>query len=255
MRVKGAWRIAQVAGVNINIHWSFSFVVLWVVWQATVGALGWPRVVFVSLAMVVLFVCVALHELGHALAARSLKVAVKNIIILPVGGLAQIQPLPEKPLADLLIAAAGPLVNLALAGSAGLLLAGLGQGRFLVGLVTSPETVMAAVFRSIQPQELFWGLLVFGLVVNGVLFVFNLIPAFPMDGGRIVRAALALALPYSRATRLAKWLGHAVAILLLLFALYFRNLGLFVVGGLVLLAGWLMKVGHAGHGRATGRFR
>ena len=115
MLVKGYWRIAKVAGVDINIHWSFSVIILWMVWQGLFGRRELPGVIFISATLLLLFCCVALHELGHALMARRLDVVVKNIIILPVGGLAQVQSLPDKPLHDLLIAAAGPLVNLALA--------------------------------------------------------------------------------------------------------------------------------------------
>ena len=101
MLVRGSWRIAKVAGVDVNIHWSFSFIILWLVWQGIFGRRELPGVLFISATLLLLFGCVALHELGHAVMARRLNVMVKNIIILPIGGLAQVQSLPEKPLYDL----------------------------------------------------------------------------------------------------------------------------------------------------------
>jgi len=239
--VKGYWRIAKVAGVDINIHWSFSVILLWMVWQGLFGRRELPGVIFVSATLLLLFCCVALHELGHALMARRLDVVVKNIIILPVGGLAQVQSLPEKPLYDLLIAAAGPLVNLAIALGAILLLVLLGRLNFLLGFMASPDTVTEAILQSPTHQDALVGILIFILVANILLFAFNLIPAFPMDGGRILRAFLAIFLPYGRATWVAMLVGQIIAIILLLLAYPLRSFIFLFVGGLVLATGWFMR--------------
>jgi Zn-dependent protease len=243
VRLKGVWRIAKVAGVDVNIHWSFSLVILWLVWQGFFGYRQLPGLIFMSVTLLLLFGCVALHELGHALAARRLDVVVKNIIILPIGGLAQVQSLPDKPLQDLLIAAAGPLVNLALAAGAVFSLAIWGKLGFLRGFLASPDTVTEAILESPFHQDAFAGLIIFMLMVNGLLFAFNLIPAFPMDGGRILRAVLGLFLPYDRATWVALAVGQLLAILILLAALRWGSFALLLVGGFVLAAGLFAKFG------------
>jgi stage IV sporulation protein FB len=103
--------------------------------------------------------------------------------------------------------------------------------------MASPGTVLDAVMQSFFQQGALLGLIIFLLLSNSILFVFNLIPAFPMDGGRILRAILALFLPYSYATRIAVGLGQSIAILLILGAIYFRNPGLFFVAIFVFIAG------------------
>jgi len=236
LRLKGVWRIAKVAGVDVNIHWSFSLVILWMVWQGLFGYRQLPGVLFISVTLLLLFGCVALHELG-------LDVVVKNIIILPIGGLAQVQSLPDKPLHDLLIAAAGPLVNLALALGAVSSLVIMGKFNFLLGFFVSPDTVTEAILESPFHQDAFAGLIIFMLVVNGLLFAFNLIPAFPMDGGRILRALLGMFLPYGRATWIALVVGQLLAILLLLAAFRFRSFALLLVGGFVLATGLFARFG------------
>jgi Zn-dependent protease len=243
LRFKGVWRIAKVAGVDVNIHWSFSLVILWMVWQSLFGYRQLPGVIFISVTLLLLFGCVALHELGHALVARRLDVTVKNIIILPIGGLAQVQSLPDKPLYDLLIAAAGPLVNLALAMGAVSSLVIMGKFNFLLGFFASPDTVTEAILESPFHQDAFAGLVIFMLIVNGLLFAFNLIPAFPMDGGRVLRALLGMFLPYGRATWIALVMGQFLAILLLLAAFRLRSFALLLVGGFVLAAGLFAKFG------------
>jgi len=240
--IKGTWRIASVAGIDINIHWSFSFVILWMILHSAFTGQAWQSIIFVSVAMLLLFGCVALHELGHALTARWLDVEVKNILILPVGGLVQIQSSPDKPLSDFLIAAAGPLVNLVITFGTVSILIVLGEIRLLFGFLISPITVLEAIAGSPFRQEIIVGLVVFLLLVNAILFIFNLIPAFPMDGGRILRASLALVMPYRQATRLARGLGRLVAILMLMAAFSLRSWELLFVGGLVLVTAYFMRI-------------
>jgi len=243
LRVKGAWRIAKVGGVDVNLHWSFSLLILWLVWQGFFGRRELPGVIFISVTLLLLFACVALHELGHALVARRLDVMVKNIIILPVGGLVQVQSLPEKPVYDLLIAAAGPLVNLAIALGATLSLVALGKFNFLMGFVASPDTVTEAILQSPTHPDALIGIIIFMLVANGLLCAFNLIPAFPMDGGRMLRAFLVMFLPYGQATWVAVLVGQLIAIILLLLAYPLRSFILVFLGGLVLATGWFMRLG------------
>lgn len=239
--MRHSWRIASVAGVGINVHWSFSFIILWMVWQGTFGNRELKSLLFLAVALLLLFGCIALHELGHALTALRLQVAVKDIIILPVGGLAQIQSLPKKPHHDFLIAAAGPSVNLALAIGAILTLLGAGQEKLLIRFMVLPEVMLEQMLASPLRQELVPNLIMFLLLSNLVLFVFNLFPAFPMDGGRMVRAALATLVPYPRATQFTMGLGQILAMLMLCWALQNRSLGLILLACFVLVAGLSLR--------------
>lgn len=233
--------MARLAGVDINVHWSFSFIILWVILQGTFSHGNIEAIVFALVAVLFLFGCVTLHELGHALIALRLNVRVKNIILLPIGGLAQMQSLPEKPFHEMLIAAAGPLVNLVIA--VGLIPFAFifSEEALLIGFMASPGTVLDAVMQSFFQQGALLGLIIFLLLANVILFVFNLIPAFPMDGGRILRAVLAMFLSHSRATQIAMGVGRLIAVLLILGAFYFRNPSLFFVAIFVFIAGRPLK--------------
>lgn len=197
-----SFRLARVAGIAINVHVTFFIIVALGAfqWGARYGAAG---AVFGAVLMLLLFVCVTLHELGHALAARFFDIPVREIILLPLGGVALLERVPEKPLHELIIAAAGPLVNVVIA----LLLWG----------------ATGATMTSLDGQGLLPGanqglsvgiMLTWLLQANISLVLFNLIPAFPLDGGRIFRALLAMVIGFRRATRVAVLVGQSLAILL-----------------------------------------
>lgn len=189
-----SWKIGRIAGIPIYVHWTFLILIGWLVIQhareghsvaATVQGVGF---------VLSIFGCVVLHELGHAMAARRYGVPTADITLLPIGGVARLQRIPEKPAEELVVAIAGPLVNLAIV----LVLYVLGV-RPTVDLADSQHLVRASFLPKLMEVNLF-------------LFLFNLLPAFPMDGGRILRAILALRLPYARATRLAASIGQFMAI-------------------------------------------
>lgn len=234
--MKGAWRLARIAGVDINVHWSFSLVIFWILAQGILDQKELPNILFILMAVLLLFVCVMLHELGHAVAALWLRVEVKSITLLPIGGLARIQAVPERPVYELLITGAGPLTNLVIA----LLLAPpyllLNQQPLLASLLTSPGTLLEATLHS-SSQEPAVGLMLFLLLANGILFGFNLIPAFPMDGGRILRAVLALLFSARTATRIAITVGRLIGLALLLSGFWLRSPVLLLVAILIFLAG------------------
>ncbi len=233
--MRGVWRAGRIAGININIHWSFGLIGLWLGWQLFFGGRAVGSVVWMTVILLLLFGSVMLHELGHAWMARRLGVSVRNVVILPVGGMAQIEALPHRPPADFLIAAGGPLTNLLIAALCAAALTLLGKLSFLAGFLASPQTVIEAILQASFHWDKIGGLIVFSLVINLMLFGFNLIPALPLDGGRIGRALLAMVMPYSRAALLARWLGPLVAIGLLAAAIPLRNIDLIFAGLVILL--------------------
>lgn len=201
-----SFRILDVAGIPIRIHVTF-FLILFLgayEWGSMTGTLN--GAVFGFVLMAVLFVCVTLHELGHSLVARIYGIPVRQITLLPLGGIAQITKNPEKPLHELFIAIAGPLVNIIIAL---LLLIALG---FSIGPVVLTGHGLLPTGLSQTPSlntALLWL-----LAANITLAVFNLIPAFPLDGGRVLRAFLAMFTGYPQATRLASMIGQSIAIML-----------------------------------------
>jgi len=174
-------------GIPVRIHWTFPLVLAALGAEARIAG-TWADAVRVVGLVAAVFLCVILHEFGHGLAARRYGIEVRDIVLLPIGGMARAERIPERPLEEIVVALAGPAVNFALA--ALLLVA--------VVLVGAPATVGAHPLSDL-------------LVVNLVLGTFNLTPAYPMDGGRVLRALLALRLPYLRATVVARAVGQAIA--------------------------------------------
>jgi len=185
-------RIARLAGIPIRIHLTFFLLLLWFGKVSSDQGQGFLDGVVL---MLLLFGCVVLHELGHALTARRYGVETREIVLYPFGGVARMDRIPPGK-AELLIALAGPAVNLVLAALLGLALVGLSGD--------TPDAPLAIVTEG----TIVWQL----LYVNLSLFVFNLIPAFPMDGGRVLRAALAIGLGETRATNIAAAIGQVLAL-------------------------------------------
>ena len=211
--------IGKPFGFDVTIHWSFWLVVLWAGSEGWRWSGRWQGAVFAVIAILLFFVCVLLHELGHIWVAKAYGVAVAGIVLLPVGGVAKIRQMPDKAWQELTIALAGPLVNLAIA--MGLLILHLlvwGTGMIL-GFIEYTETVIPGIMASIFGGGSLVSLVAFLILSNFLLAVFNLIPAFPMDGGRIFRAFMAMAIPYRTATRVAVRTGQALALVTIFFAL------------------------------------
>lgn len=196
----------KVRGIQVRMHITFPLILIWGAIQfGFLARRGLTGAVFGVVVTLILFAIVVLHELGHSVAAQSYGVPVEQIVLLPIGGVAQLGRIPENPMQEFVIAIAGPLVNFALAG----LLA-------LIGAISGLEVGLAGL-RSILDQLGSANLnAVFGYVFVSNLFLglFNLLPAFPMDGGRILRALLASRMDYARATALAVTVGQAMAWLL-----------------------------------------
>jgi Zn-dependent protease len=187
-----SWSIGRMFGIRIKIHVTFVLFVGWIAMSQGILA-GDPARAMLSVALMLLvFTCVLLHELGHALTARRFGIGTHDIILLPIGGVARLERMPERPFQEVVVALAGPAVNVAIA----LLLAG----------------IMAAFRLSMTELSVTGSLMESLLYINAVIVVFNLIPAFPMDGGRVLRAVLAMRMPFERATRIASYVGQAIAV-------------------------------------------
>ncbi len=202
-------------GVEVRIHLTFLFLLafVWFTQSAAMGTSGPGR----GLVLVgIIFGCVVLHELGHALVARRYGLVVRSILLLPIGGMTLMEePGPERsnPARDIRIAVAGPLVNLVIAGVAALLILALAPQVKLWG--------QPFVHAGNLPRSLVWG--------NIFLGAFNLLPAYPMDGGRILRALLAERMDYVLATRRAVMIGQALAMVMMLAGLAW-NVWLVLIG-------------------------
>jgi Zn-dependent protease/predicted transcriptional regulator len=190
-----AWRLGRVLGIDLYVHATFVLLLAWVAFSHVGGGI---TAMGRGLALVIaVFAIVVMHEFGHALVARHFGVRTRDILLLPIGGVARLERIPAKPREELLVAAAGPAVNLALALLLWALLALLGSSTSFAGIGVVGGPLLT---------KLMW--------VNVSLAAFNLLPAFPMDGGRVLRAGLALRLDYVRATEVAARIGQGMAVLL-----------------------------------------
>ncbi len=197
-------KLFRVQGIDVKVHLTFVLILVWAGYGwASAGGSGLAGAIFGVVAIILLFGCITLHELGHSFQALAYGVRVRQILLLPIGGVADMEEIPDKPGQELRIALAGPLVSFALAavffGLAALL--GGGVGVEPVDLAVPGRAGLHGMLAYLSTANLFLGL-------------FNLIPAFPMDGGRILRAALALRLDYRRATAIAVAIGQGLAMVL-----------------------------------------
>ena len=212
-------RLFNIRGITLRVHLTFPLILVWAALQFGLFAgLGTSGAIFGIFVTLLLFVIVVLHELGHSVVAQHYGIAVKDIVLLPIGGMAQMARIPEEPVQEFFIAIAGPLVNFVLAGL--MVLANLAFG--LGGSLANPLALLFG-YGSISVASVFNYL----FIANLFLGVFNLIPAFPMDGGRILRALLATRLDYVRATDVAAVIGKLMAILLGVWGLF--GGGIFVI--------------------------
>ncbi len=214
-----AWSIPllRVAGTEIRIHLTFLILLAWVGLDEYLAG-GSAAAVGAVIFVVAVFACVVLHELGHALAARYYGIATPDITLLPIGGLARLSRVPDNPAEEVVIAIAGPLVNVAIA----IVLVLLGGRIDLTGTMTVAGGLPEFLTRL--------------ATVNVVLVLFNLIPAFPMDGGRVLRALLTFPLGRQRATAIAARVGQGLAFVFGFLGLMYGNAILVFVGIFVFIA-------------------
>ncbi len=210
--MKWSWKIGRLWGIDVYMHATFLLIIGWVAFSYWFQFHQWSAVLNGVGFILALFACVILHEYGHALTARRFGVRTRDITLYPIGGVARLERIPEEPSEELWVALAGPVVNVLIAA---MLLVYLSTTGGLVSLAKLSVTSGSFVARL--------------LMVNVLLVAFNLLPAFPMDGGRALRALLAMTMDHVRATQIAATVGQAMALI-------FGFIGLFTDPFLVFIA-------------------
>jgi stage IV sporulation protein FB len=195
--------LGRVAGIQLRVHLTFFLLLCLIAFQFGIRSGRWEGAIEGLILFACLSVIIVAHELGHALAARRFGIRTRDITLLPIGGVSRLERLPEKPTQELIVALAGPAVNIVLA-------AGI-----FVGL--SRQRNPADWMEALQAGGSFADQL---LIINIGLAVFNLLPAFPMDGGRVLRALLSFAIDRVQATQVAAWIGQGMAILFALASIF-----------------------------------
>lgn len=234
--MKWSPKIGKIAGIELHVH--FTFVLLLVF----LGFVYWRTTHLISATLVgvafivVLFGCVLLHELGHALMARHYGIKTHDITLLPIGGVARLERMPENPIQELWVALAGPAVNVAIAAVLFIWLAA--TGGFVAAVDASPGG--GPILQRL-------------MAVNILLAVFNMLPAFPMDGGRVLRAALSTRLGRRRATAIAANVGQFMAIIFGIVGFFYNPFLIFI--GIFVYLGAQAEAGVVEMQSALGKFR
>lgn len=210
--MKWSWKIGRLAGIDVYIHATFWLLIGWIAASHILQGDPLAQTLAGIAFIVALFACVVLHEFGHALTARHYGIKTRDITLLPIGGLARLERMPDQPIQEFWVALAGPAVNVVIAA-------------ILFAFLTITNALEPLERLSVASGSFVERL----LVVNISLVLFNLLPAFPMDGGRVVRALLAMRMEYTRATHLAASLGQVMAFI-------FGFIGLFTNPFLVFIA-------------------
>ena len=219
----GSWKLGKIAGIDTFVHGTFWLLPLLVLFNGSANGSSADEV-GLDLALVFgVFACVLLHELGHALAARYYGIRTANITLYPIGGIARLERMPESPGREIAVALAGPMVNIIIAG--GLFLGILASNLVVPGSWTTPGFDFFEQFLA----RLFFA--------NLFLAAFNLLPAFPMDGGRVFRAFLSLRLSRVRATEVAVFVGGLMALGFFALGLYASHPMLMLLAVAVFLMG------------------
>lgn len=239
--MKWSYRIASVRGIDLKVHASFLFIVVLVVmnWSAT----GVAGLAFGMTLMVLLFACVTLHEFGHAFMARYFGLPVREIILLPIGGVALLGRPTRHPMQELLIAAAGPAVNVAI-------IAVLAPALYLLG---EPVSGPSSLLRPDNTVPSAAAAVHWLLGANISLVLFNLLPAFPMDGGRILRGLLGLVVEWHVATRWAARTGQLMACAMGVWAVLTGHMMLAVIAAMVFFAATSTDGEERAHATLVGR--
>jgi Zn-dependent protease/CBS domain-containing protein len=209
--MKWQWKLGTFAGIDVFIHATFLLLIGWIGYSYWLQYETLAKVAEGILFILALFLCVVLHEYGHALTARRYGIKTRDITLYPIGGVARLERMPEKPIEELWVALMGPAVNVVIAA-------------MLYGYLAATNNLVPMNELSIASGSFLERL----MTVNVSLVLFNLIPAFPMDGGRVLRALLAMRMDYVRATQIAANIGQGLAFLLGLVGLFNNPFLLFI---------------------------
>jgi len=204
-------RLGRLWGIDVRIHVTFLVLLAWIAWTQYRATSSISAATGALLSVLLVFVSVLLHEYGHALVARRYGIPTKDITLLPIGGVAQLERMPEDPKGELAVSIAGPAVNAVIAAALFTTIYAVGR----LDLPAHPNMPGGTLLA-----QLAW--------INVTLAVFNLIPAFPMDGGRVLRALLAMKMGHPRATQIAATLGQGLALVAGVVGLFWNPLLLFV---------------------------
>jgi Zn-dependent protease/predicted transcriptional regulator len=199
-------------GIKVSIHWTFLLLIGWIVWRESRRGSSTEEIIWVVLFVLTIFLCVTLHEFGHALTARRYKINTLDITLLPIGGLARLESMPEKPAQELAVAIAGPMVNIVIA----MMLFPFIINKLNVDYISTLEGIGKQTFL----LNLF--------SVNIMLALFNMLPAFPMDGGRVFRALLSFRLQRHVATKIAAAAGQTLAVGFIISGFFFNPFLIFI---------------------------
>lgn len=210
--MKWSWKIGKFSGIDLKVHATFAIIIVWVIYKHLINGDDLKTIVETLFFVLTMFSCVILHEFGHALTAKKFGIKTLDIILLPIGGVARLERMPDDPKQELWVALAGPAVNVVIAFVIFLILFLLGSPTPIVNLDMISDSFLAKL-----------------MVLNIILVVFNMLPAFPMDGGRVLRALLALRMNYSKSTNIASKIGKSMALLFGLIGIYISHPFLVVI--------------------------
>lgn len=209
--MKSSLNLGNIAGIGVKVHWTFMLLILWVVFLEVTRGSSFNAMLWSIFFVLVLFACVVLHELGHALTARKYNIGTRQITLLPIGGVASLEAMPEDPKEEFMVAIAGPAVNVVIALALYLVVP---MEPYLSQDAEALEETMSAINAN--------NFLFYLFAANVMLVLFNMIPAFPMDGGRVFRALLSMKFDRVTATQMAARLGQGVAFLFFLIGLLYN---------------------------------
>ena len=220
--LRGSAALFTFRGIQVYVHWTFLILLGYITYLGLSGGKTGVAILGELALVLIVFICVLMHEFGHALMAQRFGVQTKDITLLPIGGIANLERMPEEPRQEFWITVAGPLVNLEIAGVVFIVIAIMGVS-MLFGFLFLDATTWTNVL-----------LFIFG--ANMMLFLFNLLPAFPMDGGRILRSVLSMRMPRDKATRIAAAVGRFFAIGFVVFGLFDGQPFLALIGVFIFFA-------------------
>ncbi|MGE5462668.1 MAG: site-2 protease family protein, partial [Syntrophothermus sp.] len=195
--MKWQWKLGRFAGIDVFVHATFLLIIAWVGYSQWLENRNWGDVLKGILFILALFLCVVLHEYGHALTARRYGIKTRDITLYPIGGVARLERMPEKPVEELWVALMGPAVNVVI-------------GVLLLAYLMVTNTLVPLNQITVGSGSILERL----MIVNFSLVLFNILPAFPMDGGRVLRALLAMRMDYVHATQVAAYIGQGMAFLM-----------------------------------------